>query len=136
MTALIDGKAIAARIRARVAAVTSAHSKTGGLAAVTGEADILVAAAGVRGLIGAEHVKPGATVIDVGIHRAEAGLAGDVRAAEVTGIAARLNPRAGRRRPDDDRHADGQHAHRRPLVTRLKILIYREERVALPAARE
>ncbi|WP_328475274.1 hypothetical protein [Actinoplanes sp. NBC_00393] len=49
-------------------------------------------ATGVRGLIGAEHVKPGATVIDVGIHRTPDGLAGDVRTAELDGIAARVTP--------------------------------------------
>ena len=59
---------------------------------VTSPADILVVAAGVRGLIGPEHVKPGATVIDVGIHRTENGLVGDVLAAELDGIAARITP--------------------------------------------
>jgi methylenetetrahydrofolate dehydrogenase (NADP+)/methenyltetrahydrofolate cyclohydrolase len=86
------GRPLAQLLLHRDATVTIAHSKTADLAAVTREADILVAAAGVRGLIGAEHVKPGATVIDVGIHRAETDLAGDVRSAEVTGIAARLTP--------------------------------------------
>ena len=86
------GRPLAQLLLHRDATVTIAHSKTADLAAVTREADILIAAAGVRGLIGAEHVKPGATVIDVGIHRTETGLAGDVRAAEVTGIAARLTP--------------------------------------------
>ena len=86
------GRPLAQLLLHRDATVTIAHSKTADLAAVTGEADILVAAAGVRGLIGADHVKPGATVIDVGIHRTETGLAGDVRAAELTGIAARLTP--------------------------------------------
>ena len=76
----------------RDATVTIAHSKTADLAAVTRTADILVAAAGVRGLIGAEHVKPGATVIDVGIHRTPGGLTGDVRMSEVDGLAARITP--------------------------------------------
>jgi len=74
------------------ATVTVAHRHTADLAALTRTADILVVAAGVRGMIGAEHVKPGATVIDVGIHRTEDGLAGDVRTAEVDGIAARVTP--------------------------------------------
>jgi methylenetetrahydrofolate dehydrogenase (NADP+)/methenyltetrahydrofolate cyclohydrolase len=86
------GRPLAQLLLHRDATVTVAHSKTADLPAVTREADILIAAAGVRGLIGAEHVKPGATVIDVGIHRTGTGLAGDVRAAEVTGIAARLTP--------------------------------------------
>ena len=74
------------------ATVTVTHRHTADLAALTRTADILVVAAGVRGMIGAEHVKPGATVIDVGIHRTEDGLAGDVRTAEVDGIAARVTP--------------------------------------------
>ncbi|MFD4877090.1 hypothetical protein ACFWOB_27540 [Streptomyces sp. NPDC058420] len=49
-------------------------------------------ATGVRGLVGPEHVKPGATVIDVGIHRTPDGLTGDVRAAELDGIASRITP--------------------------------------------
>ena len=44
------------------------------------------------GLTGPGHVKPGATVIDVGIHRTPSGLVGDVRAEEVDGIAGRLTP--------------------------------------------
>lgn len=76
----------------RDATVTIAHSKTPDLASVTRTADILVVAAGVPGLIGAEHVKPGATVIDVGIHRTPSGLAGDVRTAELDGIASRVTP--------------------------------------------
>ena len=74
------------------ATVTIAHSRTRDLAAVTGTADILVAAAGVPGLIGAEHVKRGATVIDVGIHRTADGLVGDVRTAELDGVAALVTP--------------------------------------------
>jgi methylenetetrahydrofolate dehydrogenase (NADP+) / methenyltetrahydrofolate cyclohydrolase len=86
------GRPLAQLLLHRDATVTIAHSKTADLAAITGSADILVAAAGVRGLIGGKHVKPGATVIDVGIHRTPAGLAGDVRAAELDGIAARITP--------------------------------------------
>ena len=56
-------------------------------------ADVLVVAAGVRGLIGAEHVKAGATVIDVGIHRTGSGrVTGDVRMEEIDGIAGRVTP--------------------------------------------
>ncbi|GAA3547290.1 bifunctional methylenetetrahydrofolate dehydrogenase/methenyltetrahydrofolate cyclohydrolase FolD [Amycolatopsis ultiminotia] len=76
----------------RDATVTVTHKATPDLPAVTREADVLVVAAGVHGLIGPEHVKPGATVIDVGIHRTPAGLAGDVRAAELGGLARRLTP--------------------------------------------
>ena len=86
------GRPLAQLLLQRDATVTIAHSKTRDLAVLTSGADILVAAAGVRGLIGAEHVKPGATVIDVGIHRTDKGLAGDVRTAELDGIAARITP--------------------------------------------
>jgi methylenetetrahydrofolate dehydrogenase (NADP+)/methenyltetrahydrofolate cyclohydrolase len=74
------------------ATVTVAHSRTRDLAEVTRCADVLVAAAGVPGLIGPEHVKDGATVVDVGIHRTKSGLVGDVRAAEVAHRARRLTP--------------------------------------------
>lgn len=74
------------------ATVTMAHSRTRDLAEITRRADVLVAAAGVPGLIRFEHVKPGATVVDVGIHRTDSGLVGDVRTEDVAGIAGRLTP--------------------------------------------
>ncbi|WP_217554699.1 bifunctional 5,10-methylenetetrahydrofolate dehydrogenase/5,10-methenyltetrahydrofolate cyclohydrolase [Streptomyces sp. GbtcB6] len=76
----------------RGATVSVAHEFTADLAAVTRPAEIVVVATGVRGLVGPEHVKPGATVIDVGIHRTPTGLTGDVRAAELDGIAGRITP--------------------------------------------
>ncbi|THG29303.1 bifunctional methylenetetrahydrofolate dehydrogenase/methenyltetrahydrofolate cyclohydrolase FolD [Naasia lichenicola] len=76
----------------RNATVTTAHSRTRDLVAVASEADVLIAAAGVPHLIGPEHVKPGAIVIDVGIHRTESGLIGDVRFDEVSPIAGWLTP--------------------------------------------
>jgi len=86
------GHPMAEMLTQKDATVTLAHKHTVDLAAVTREADILVVAAGVRGLIGAAHVKPGATVIDVGIHRTADGLQGDVRRAELDGVAARVTP--------------------------------------------
>jgi methylenetetrahydrofolate dehydrogenase (NADP+)/methenyltetrahydrofolate cyclohydrolase len=86
------GKPMAQLLLQHNATVTIAHSRTRDLASVTRTADILIAAAGVPGLIGAEHVKEGAAVIDVGIHRTPDGLVGDVRAAEVEGIAKWLTP--------------------------------------------
>ena len=74
------------------ATVTIAHSRTPDLASVTREADILVAAVGVAGLIRPAHVKPGATVIDVGINRDEEGLTGDVDFAAVKEVAAAITP--------------------------------------------
>ena len=72
------GKPLAALLLARNATVTVCHSRTRDLAGVCSRADILVAAVGVPRLLGAEHVKPGAAVIDVGINRTEDGLCGDV----------------------------------------------------------
>ncbi|MBQ0830595.1 bifunctional 5,10-methylenetetrahydrofolate dehydrogenase/5,10-methenyltetrahydrofolate cyclohydrolase [Streptomyces tagetis] len=86
------GRPLAQLLLRRGATVTVAHEFTADLAAVTRPADVVVAATGVRGLIGPEHIKPGATVVDVGIHRTPDGLTGDVRAAELDGIAGRITP--------------------------------------------
>lgn len=70
------------------ATVTMCHSRTRDLAEVCRRGDVLVAAAGVPGLLGADAVKPGAVVIDVGTNRTDDGLRGDVdfeAAAEVAG---------------------------------------------------
>ena len=72
------GKPIAALLLARNATVTICHSRTRGLAAVCARADILVAAVGSPRMIGPDHVKPGAAVIDVGMNRTEEGVCGDV----------------------------------------------------------
>lgn len=76
----------------RDATVTVAHKETRDLIAATKQADILVVATGVRDLIGREHVKEGATVIDVGIHRTPAGLTGDVRTPELDGWVKAITP--------------------------------------------
>jgi len=78
--------------------VTVAHSQTKDLPLVCRRADILVVAAGVPGMIGKEHIKPGAVVIDVGIHRIynsethKSHLVGDVIREEVEPVAAALSP--------------------------------------------
>jgi methylenetetrahydrofolate dehydrogenase (NADP+)/methenyltetrahydrofolate cyclohydrolase len=72
--------------------VTVAHSRTRDLAAVCRRADILVAAVGRPRLVGADWVRPGATVIDVGINRVEEGLVGDVDFAPVAQVAAAITP--------------------------------------------
>ena len=72
--------------------VSVAHSRTKDLPGVTREADILVAAAGAPGLIGADHVGPGATVIDVGINRTDDGLVGDVDFDAVVEVAGAITP--------------------------------------------
>lgn len=74
------------------ATVVQAHSRTRDLAAVTRQADILVAAVGVPRLITADHVKPGAAVIDVGVNRLEEGLVGDVDFAPVSEVAGAITP--------------------------------------------
>lgn len=65
----IVGKPMALLLLRKHCTVTICHSRTADLAAVCREADILVAAVGRVGLIGADHVNPGAAVVDVGIHR-------------------------------------------------------------------
>lgn len=86
------GRPVAALLLDRNATVTIAHSRTPDLPGVCRRADVLIAAVGRPGLIGVEHVKPGATVIDVGINRTDAGLVGDVDAVAVEGVAGALTP--------------------------------------------
>ncbi len=74
------------------ATVTICHSRSSDLPAITREADILVAAAGRPRLITAAMVKPGATVIDVGINRVDGRLVGDVDFDGVRGVAGRISP--------------------------------------------
>lgn len=62
------------------ATVTLCHTGTVDLPSYTRQADVVVAAAGSPGLITADHVRPGSVVVDVGISRTDAGLAGDVHA--------------------------------------------------------
>ncbi|MCP9915922.1 bifunctional methylenetetrahydrofolate dehydrogenase/methenyltetrahydrofolate cyclohydrolase FolD [Cyanobium sp. ATX 6F1] len=99
---LLVGQPMALMLQAADATVTVAHSRTRDLAALTRQADVLVVAAGQPLLIGAEHVRPGAVVVDVGIHRlppdpaagpgAKGKLCGDVRFEEVEPIAAAITP--------------------------------------------
>jgi methylenetetrahydrofolate dehydrogenase (NADP+)/methenyltetrahydrofolate cyclohydrolase len=82
------GVPVARLLLAANATVTSCHSRTRDLPAVCRRADVLVAAVGVPELLGADAVKPGATVIDVGVNRTDDGLRGDMdfdAAAEVAG---------------------------------------------------
>jgi methylenetetrahydrofolate dehydrogenase (NADP+)/methenyltetrahydrofolate cyclohydrolase len=89
----IVGKPLALLLLQNDATVTICHSKTPHLAALAREADVLVAAVGVPRLVGAEMVKPGACVVDVGIHRADSGsLVGDVDAAAVAPRAGWITP--------------------------------------------
>jgi len=76
------------------ATVTLCHTGTRDVAAHLRRADVIVAAAGVPGLVTAELVKPGAAVLDVGITRTDAGLVGDV-AADVMAVAGFVAPMPG-----------------------------------------
>jgi methylenetetrahydrofolate dehydrogenase (NADP+) / methenyltetrahydrofolate cyclohydrolase len=87
------GKPLAQLLLRENATVTVCHSRTRDLPSVTRRADVLVVAAGRREMVGAEHVKEGAAVVDVGIHRREeGGLVGDVRFDEVEPKAAWISP--------------------------------------------
>jgi methylenetetrahydrofolate dehydrogenase (NADP+)/methenyltetrahydrofolate cyclohydrolase len=74
----IVGKPVAHLLLQQNATVTICHSRTVDLARETLDADVLVVAVGIPGLVTADMVKVGATVIDVGMNRTEGGLLGDV----------------------------------------------------------
>jgi methylenetetrahydrofolate dehydrogenase (NADP+)/methenyltetrahydrofolate cyclohydrolase len=93
------GKPVSLLLLERNATVTLCHSRTRNLPAVCVRGDVLVVAVGSPGLIGAEHVKPGAVVIDVGINRTPDGLRGDVefegaaqRASAITPVPGGVGP--------------------------------------------
>ena len=86
------GKPMAQMLLAADATVTVCHSRTTDLPAVCRRADLLVAAVGRPRLVRAEWVKPGATVIDVGVNRLDSGLVGDVAFDEVVEVAGAITP--------------------------------------------
>jgi methylenetetrahydrofolate dehydrogenase (NADP+)/methenyltetrahydrofolate cyclohydrolase len=86
------GKPLAQLLLRENATVTVCHSRTRNLPEVASRADLLVVAAGQREMVGAEHVKEGAVVVDVGIHRREGGLVGDVKFDEVEPKVAWISP--------------------------------------------
>ncbi len=89
----IVGKPMLNLLLSRNATVTICHSRTKNLAEVTSKADILVAAVGKPGFVTADMVKPGATVIDVGINRiAPKKLVGDVDFEAVKEVAGAITP--------------------------------------------
>jgi methylenetetrahydrofolate dehydrogenase (NADP+)/methenyltetrahydrofolate cyclohydrolase len=89
----IVGKPMAMLLLGAGATVTIAHSKTRDLAALTRNADVVVAATGRRNILTAAMVKPGATVIDVGMNRDDNGkLCGDVDFAGVKEVAGFITP--------------------------------------------
>ncbi|MDP9456088.1 MAG: bifunctional methylenetetrahydrofolate dehydrogenase/methenyltetrahydrofolate cyclohydrolase FolD [Actinomycetota bacterium] len=87
------GKPMAQLLLRENATVTVCHSRTRNLAEGARRADVLIVALGRREMIGAEHVKEGAVVVDVGIHRrGGGGLVGDVRFEEVEPKASAITP--------------------------------------------
>lgn len=86
------GRPLAAMLLAADATVTICHSRTRDLPEVCSAADLLVVACGRPRAIGADHVKHGAVVIDVGINRTEEGLVGDVDYDAVIGKAMAITP--------------------------------------------
>ncbi len=88
----IVGKPMAQLLLRDSATVTIAHSRTTDLAAICLEADIIVAAVGRAHFVKADWIKPGATVIDVGINRTEDGLVGDVDFAGASSVAGAITP--------------------------------------------
>jgi methylenetetrahydrofolate dehydrogenase (NADP+)/methenyltetrahydrofolate cyclohydrolase len=89
---LLVGKPVALLLLERHATVTICHTRTRDLADEVARAEILVVAAGVPGAIAGEWVRPGATVIDVGVHRTERGLVGDVDFAGARQRASAITP--------------------------------------------
>ena len=88
----IVGKPMAQLLLRDSATVTVAHSRTADLPGLCRQADIVVAAVGRAGFVKGDWIKPGATVIDVGINRTEDGLVGDVDQASVEQVAGALTP--------------------------------------------
>lgn len=88
----IVGKPMAQLLLRDSATVTVAHSRTTDLAALCRQADILVAAVGRPHFVQGDWIKPGATVIDVGINRTDDGLVGDVDFAAAVQVAGAITP--------------------------------------------
>ncbi|MCD8021832.1 MAG: bifunctional 5,10-methylenetetrahydrofolate dehydrogenase/5,10-methenyltetrahydrofolate cyclohydrolase [Lachnospiraceae bacterium] len=90
---LVVGKPAAMMLVKKNATVTICHTRTVDMPSVTREADIVIVAAGRAGVVGAEYVKPGQTIIDVGINvNAEGKLCGDVDYAAVEPIVDAITP--------------------------------------------
>ncbi len=89
---ILVGRPLASLLVNASATVTVCHSRTRDLPAVCRRADILVAAVGSPKMVGGDWVKPGATVIDVGINRTDDGLVGDVDFEAASQVAAAITP--------------------------------------------
>jgi methylenetetrahydrofolate dehydrogenase (NADP+)/methenyltetrahydrofolate cyclohydrolase len=89
----VVGKPLALLLLQKHATVLICHARTTNLAALTRQADVLVAAAGQPGMVTAEMVKPGAVVIDVGTNvLSDGGMVGDVDVASVREVARAITP--------------------------------------------
>lgn len=88
----VVGKPVAQLCLNRHATVTICHSRTADLPAVVRQADIVIAAAGRAGLITGSMIRPGATVIDVGINRIDGKTVGDVAFDEAAAVAGAITP--------------------------------------------
>jgi methylenetetrahydrofolate dehydrogenase (NADP+)/methenyltetrahydrofolate cyclohydrolase len=88
----IVGKPVALLLLREDATVTICHSRTADLAATARGADVLIVAIGRARFVGADYVKPGATVIDVGINEVEGGIVGDVDYDAVAPVVGAITP--------------------------------------------
>ena len=90
---MVVGKPLSMMLLRENATVTICHSRTKDIKSVVSRADIVVAALGKARVIGADYIKPGATVIDVGVNGApEGGICGDVDFENVKDIASKITP--------------------------------------------
>jgi methylenetetrahydrofolate dehydrogenase (NADP+)/methenyltetrahydrofolate cyclohydrolase len=90
---MVVGKPLSMMLLRENATVTICHSRTKDIKNIVSQADIVVAALGKARAIGADYIKPGATVIDVGVNGApEGGVCGDVDFEKVKDIAAKITP--------------------------------------------
>ena len=124
---ILVGRPLASLLLNANATVTVCHSRTRDLAGVCRRADILVAAVGSPRLVRADWVKPGATVIDVGVNRTEDGLVGDVDFERRQRGRRRDHAGAWRGRADDHRDAAPEHALGRQGPLRVAAVPYPTE---------
>jgi methylenetetrahydrofolate dehydrogenase (NADP+)/methenyltetrahydrofolate cyclohydrolase len=122
---ILVGKPLAQLLLGANATVTHCHSRTRDLPAVTREGDVLIAAVGSAGLVGADMVREGAVVIDVGTNRTEAGLVGDVDFEAVSQKAGAITPVPG---------GVGPMTRAMLLVNTLKAAKARQLRAAQPGS--
>jgi methylenetetrahydrofolate dehydrogenase (NADP+)/methenyltetrahydrofolate cyclohydrolase len=89
---ILVGRPMASLLVNATATVTVCHSRTRDLPEVCRRADVLIAAVGRPEMVRGDWIKPGATVIDVGMNRTEQGLVGDVDYAAAAEVAAAITP--------------------------------------------